>query len=131
MPTSGELEIPADIADEGVLVVPSARDPAAALLSDIPPLRSIWECLMLEKGPPAVPHNGKSDGWRCCHCGEVFYPVHVVRATHLFSQEKDGFIAICKAIIPEGDKARCVSVMLLLLSCACPTPTFLSVCPQV
>ena len=86
---------------------------------------------MLEKGPPAVPHNGKSDGWRCRHCGEVFYPVHAVRATHHVAQEPGGSIAICNAIIPERDKARCVSVMLLLLFCACLTPTFLSVRPQV
>ena len=65
MPTSGELEVPADKADEEVLVVPSARDPVAALLSNLPPLGSIWKCPMLEKGLLAVPHIGKSDGWRC------------------------------------------------------------------
>ena len=64
MPTSEKLEVPADKVDEGVLVVPSARDPAAALLSDLAPLGSIWECPMLEKGPRAVPHNGKNDSWR-------------------------------------------------------------------
>ena len=96
MPTSGDLEVPAEKADEGVLVVPSARDRVAAFLSPLPPLKSIWECPMLEKGPSAVP-KGKSDGWRCFHCGEVFYPVHAVRATCRVAQEPGGSSVICKA----------------------------------
>ena len=129
MPTFGEVDVPPDEAGTGVVAAPSVRDPAAFLFSDLPPLKSIWECPMLEKGQPAVPHNGKSDGWRCRYCGEVFYPVHSGRATHHVAKEPNGSIAICQAAIPERNKARCVFIMLLLLSRACLTPIFLFVRP--
>ena len=121
MPTDGNVEVPLEDSLQAVVVVPSAADSSlstAASLPALPPLRNIWACPKVQKGEPAVPKKGKTEGWRCLHCGEAYYPVHAPRALYHTAQQTGGGIAICAAVIPEREKERCVLVLFHLFSCA-------------
>ena len=85
MPTGGDVEVSAEEANQELAVAPSNGDPEGDL-PPLPPLKKIWDCYKVEKGP-AVPKKGKTDGWRCGHCGQVFYPVSAPRATYHLAQE--------------------------------------------
>ena len=85
MPTSGDHEVSAQEANQAVVVAPPTGDPEGDLPT-LPPLKKIWDFSKMEKGP-AVPKKGKTDGWRCGHCGQVFYPVSAPRATYYLAQE--------------------------------------------
>ena len=129
MPTGGDLEVSAEEANEAVVVAPTMGDPGGDL-PPLPPLKKIWHCSKVEKGP-TVPKKGKTDGWRCRHCGQEYYPVSAPRATYHCAQEDGGSIVICPAIIPSREKRRCVFFVLLPFSCTSLTSIDLRVHQQV
>ena len=93
MPTGGDLEVSAEEANEAFVVAPTMGDPGGDL-HPRPPLEKLWHCSKVEKGP-TVPKKGKTDGWRCRHCGKEYYPVSAPRATYHCAQEDGGSIVIC------------------------------------
>ena len=84
MPTGGDLVVSAEEANQAVVVAPTTGDPGEDL-PPLPPLKKIWDCFKEEKGP-AEPKRGKTAGWRCRHCDQVFYPVSAARATYHLAQ---------------------------------------------
>ena len=129
MPSGGDVEVSAKETNQAVVVAHSAGDPEEGL-PPLPPLKKIWDFSKMEKGP-AVPKKGKTDGWRCGHCGQVFYPVSTPRATYHLAQEDGGSIVVCPAIIPSRGKNRCVFFVLLPFSCTSLTSIDLRVHHQV
>ena len=84
MLTGGDVEVLVKKANQAVVIAPSAGDPEGGL-PPLPPLKKIWDCFKEEKGP-AEPKRGKTAGWRCRHCDQVFYPVSAARATYHLAQ---------------------------------------------
>ena len=60
MSTGGDIEVSAEEANQVVVVAPSKGGPEGDL-PPLPPLKKIWDCSKVEKGP-AVPKKGKSNG---------------------------------------------------------------------
>ena len=61
MPFFGNLEVSAEESNQAVVVAPTTGDPGEDLPS-LPPLKKIWDCSNVEKGP-IVPKEGKTKGW--------------------------------------------------------------------
>ena len=113
MPTGGSFAVSAADANHAVITASSVGGSSLSThtednLYPLPPLPNIWACPKVTRGPPSVEKKGKSNGWRCGHCGECFYPDHATRAAHHLAQQPGGSIVICSAHIPEREKARCV-----------------------
>ena len=65
-------------------------------------LRSIFDCEYIQA---CVVNDGK-DGWKCGWCKKNFSPKHASRAlSHVLKIRKNG-IEICKAVIPEINRAK-------------------------
>ena len=121
MPSGGSFEVSAADANHAVITAPSMGDSslythAEDNLHPLPPLPNIWACPRVTRGPPGVEKKGKSNGWRCGHCGEVFYPDHATRGVYHLAKQPGGSIMVCSAVIPEREKARCVFFVLLSFS---------------
>ena len=129
MPYLGGVEVSPEEADNAVVTASATGNPGDDL-APLEPLNNIWECLKVEKGP-SVPKSGKTEGWRCGHCGQVFYPVSAPRAKAHLAQMDSGFsIVPCPAIIPPREK-RCVCFVLLPFSCTSLTSIDLRARQQV
>ena len=128
MPTGGDIEVSAEEANQAVVVAPLTGDPEGGL-PPLPPRKKVWDCSKVEKGP-TVPKKGKTEGWRCRHCGQVFYPVSAPRVTHHLAQEEGGSIVICTQSFLLGGGKVCVFV-LLPFSCTSMTPIDLCFCQQI
>ena len=129
MPYLRGVEVSPEEADEAAVTASATGDPGD---DDAPlePLNSIWECPKVTKGP-SVPKRGISEGWRCGHCGQVFYPVSAPRAKAHLAQMDSGFsIVPCPANIPPREK-RCVCFVLLPFFCTSLTSIDLRVRQQV
>ena len=50
MPTGGDLEVSAEEANQAVVVAPTTGDPGGGL-PPLLPLKKIWDCSKVEKGP--------------------------------------------------------------------------------
>ena len=50
MPTGGDLEVFAEEANQAVVVAPTTGDPGEDL-PPLPPLKKIWDCPKVKKGP--------------------------------------------------------------------------------
>ena len=121
MPTGGDLTVSAEDANHAVITASSVEGSSLSThtednLPPLPPLANIWACPKVARGPPSVEKKGKSNGWRCGHCGEAFYPDHATRIVHHVAQQPGGSIVVCSAVIPEREKARCVFFVLLSFS---------------
>ena len=131
MPYLRGVEVSPEEADEAAVTASATGDPGD---DDAPlePLNSIWDCPKVTKGP-SVPKRGISDGWRCGHCGQAFYPVSAPRAkAHLAQMSGRSFCIVpCPAIIPPREKKRCVCFVLLPFSCTSLTSIDLRVRQQV
>ena len=64
---------------------------------ELPPLKSVFDCKHLRL---KTVNDGK-DGWECGWCGKIFAPMHASRAFRHVLKIKKGYIALCKALIPD------------------------------
>jgi len=70
----------------------------------LPPLKTIFDCDMIEKG--VVINDNDKVGWRCLWCGNNFFPVHATRALFHVLKMKQGGIAICNGVVDEAHLQR-------------------------
>ena len=122
------VEVSPEEADEAV-VTASATGDLGDDLAPLEPLNNIWDCPKVTKGP-SVPKIGRSEGWQCGHCGQVYYPVSALRAKYHLAQVDGYSIVPFPAIIPPREK-RCVCFVLLPFSCTSLTSIDLRVRQQV
>ena len=124
------VEVSPEEADNAVVTASATGNPGGDL-APLEPLNSIWDCPKAIKGP-SVPKRGKTEGWRCGHCGQTFYPVSAPCAKAHLAQMDSGFsIVPCPANIPPREKQRCVCFVLLPFSCTSLTSIDLRVRQQV
>ena len=102
MPFLGGVEVSAEETNEAVVTASATGDPRDDLVP-LKPLKNIWDCPKVEK-EPSVPKKGRTEGWRCGHCGQAHYPVSVPHATYHLAQVDGGSIVVFPAIIPPREK---------------------------